>query len=77
MAWIFNGKHFGGYTFEHWFDEDDTGSGADEKTGGEQKGGGENPPMENFAGTDGAEERRDSPQGDLGSGGHGEEWPPY
>jgi hypothetical protein len=22
MAWIFDGKHFGGYTYEHWFDED-------------------------------------------------------
>jgi hypothetical protein len=30
MAWIFNGKHFGGYTFEHWFD-DDAKSGADEQ----------------------------------------------
>jgi hypothetical protein len=26
MAWIFNGKHFGGYTFDHWFDEDDPGA---------------------------------------------------
>jgi hypothetical protein len=24
MAWIFDGKHFGGYTYEHWFDEDTT-----------------------------------------------------
>jgi hypothetical protein len=24
MAWIFDGKHFGGYTYEHWFDDDPT-----------------------------------------------------
>ena len=32
MAWVFGGKHFGQYTYEHWFDDeyndvktDDTG----------------------------------------------------
>jgi hypothetical protein len=34
MAWIFSGKHFGGYTYEHWFDEDapGAGDGSDAKT---------------------------------------------
>jgi hypothetical protein len=35
MAWILNGKHFGGYTYEHWFDDDyapGTGDGPDAKT---------------------------------------------
>jgi hypothetical protein len=22
MAWIFGGKHFGQYTYEHWFDDE-------------------------------------------------------
>jgi hypothetical protein len=22
MAWIFGGRHFGGYTYEHWFDQE-------------------------------------------------------
>ena len=23
MAWVFGGKKFGQYTYEHWFDDDD------------------------------------------------------
>jgi hypothetical protein len=43
MAWILDGKHFGGYTYEHWFDDDtapDTGedSGAETKTTAESGG---------------------------------------
>jgi hypothetical protein len=31
MAWIFNGKHFGAYTYEHWFDDDPVpGTGEDQ-----------------------------------------------
>jgi hypothetical protein len=31
MAWIFNGKHFGAYTYEHWFDDDSVpGAGEDQ-----------------------------------------------
>ena len=22
MAWVFGGKHFGQYTYEHWFDDE-------------------------------------------------------
>jgi hypothetical protein len=30
MAWLLGGKHFGGYTYEHWFDDDTTpGAGED------------------------------------------------
>jgi hypothetical protein len=43
MAWIFDGKHFGGYTYEHWFDEDsapDTGENpdAEAKTAAKKEG---------------------------------------
>ena len=26
MAWVFGGKHFGQYTYEHWFDDEYTES---------------------------------------------------
>ncbi|MDR1900656.1 MAG: hypothetical protein LBQ88_00030 [Treponema sp.] len=47
MAWIFDGKHFGGYTYEHWFDDDPTpGVGEDSgpQTPAEESGGAEGGP---------------------------------
>jgi hypothetical protein len=35
MAWLLEGKHFGGYTYAHWFDDDTspgTGEGPEAKT---------------------------------------------
>jgi hypothetical protein len=35
MAWLLDGRHFGGYTYEHWFDDDatpGTGEAPDAKT---------------------------------------------
>jgi hypothetical protein len=42
MAWIFDGKHFGGYTYEHWFD-DDTASDAGEDPDAQTKAATETP----------------------------------
>jgi hypothetical protein len=35
MAWLLDGKHFGGYTYDHWFDDDPTPAAGEE---GLQKG---------------------------------------
>ena len=52
MAFVTGGKHFGQYTYEHWFDEDDDGREPvqKEKTNEEPKLSEEEAPGEEAAG---------------------------
>ena len=58
MAWVFGGKKFGQYTYEHWFDEEEH---EDLKPKDPEVAPAEGSPVEESPGENKAEEKNDDP----------------